>query len=187
MTPFCRIPLDVRGCEANHRKIFLEMPDEQFREQFGGRIPRHEEKLQWIDRAVRELNPESLFRNDRYLVGLYRRPPFIHLDIHRHDGGTCKEWRDFQQIKNELVGPEHEAVELFPAESRLIDCSNQYHLWVCEDPRVRFPLGWPKRVAPQEYLAADRKRQGAVAAGWQPLTDGVGWICSTPSCSVRIA
>jgi len=42
----------------------------------------------------------------------------------RHD------WREMQRIKNEIMGDEREAVELFPAESRLVDTSNQFHLFV---------------------------------------------------------
>ena len=100
MTPFRQIPLDVQGTEANHRQFYLSLPDELFREQFGGRIPERAEKMKWIEEAIRQNNPDCLFSNDMDIVGLYRRPPFIHLDIHRHDGGTCKGWRDFQQIKN---------------------------------------------------------------------------------------
>jgi len=42
----------------------------------------------------------------------------------RHD------WREMQRIKNEIMGEEREAVEIFPAESRLVDTSNQFHLFV---------------------------------------------------------
>ena len=66
----------------------------------------------------------------------------IHLSIKTIRKEPIHDWRDFQQIKNELIGPEHEAVELYPAESRLIDTANQYHLWVSPDPDYRFPIGW---------------------------------------------
>ena len=156
MTPFRQIPLNVQETEANHRRTLLSLPDELFREQFDGRIPGQHEKLKWIDETVKELNPERLYQNDTYWVGFYRRPPYIHLDIHRLDGGTCKEWRDFQQIKNELVGPEFEALELFPAESRLVDTANQYHLWVLADPTSRFSVGWWGRhvLGKQESVSA---------------------------------
>jgi len=51
-----------------------------------------------------------------------------------------------QRIKNEIVGPEHEAVELFPAESRLVDTSNQYHLWVLTSDENRWPFGFQTRL-----------------------------------------
>jgi hypothetical protein len=53
----------------------------------------------------------------------------VHLSIKRFDRGPVRDWRHLQQIKNEVVGPEAEAFEIFPAESRLVDTANQYHLW----------------------------------------------------------
>ncbi len=73
-------------------------------------------------------------------------PPIVHLDLARHDGQPITSWQDLQQIKNELVGPECEGVELFPAESRLVDTAHQYHLWVVEDAQFRFPFGYDRRV-----------------------------------------
>jgi hypothetical protein len=52
-----------------------------------------------------------------------------HLSICRTDKQAVHDWRAFQRIKNELAGPEWEAVEIYPAESRLVDMANQYHLW----------------------------------------------------------
>jgi len=86
-----------------------------------------------------------VFRNSRYLVisrELKAVSPFgkgYHLSIKRNDQEIIRDWRDLQRIKNELFGPEAEAVELFPAESRLVDAANQYHLWVF--PTYRFPFG----------------------------------------------
>lgn len=66
----------------------------------------------------------------------------VHLNIRRRDGGPIlRDWRHFQQIKNELLGEECEAVELYPAESRLVDTSNKYHLIGVADPAFRFPFG----------------------------------------------
>jgi hypothetical protein len=50
------------------------------------------------------------------------------------------DWRHKQYIKNQLAGPEEEAVEIFPAESRLIDGANQFHLWGAFGSPV--PHGW---------------------------------------------
>jgi hypothetical protein len=157
VTSFVEVPMDAAATEMNHREIFWELPDDVFREQFGGRLPSREEKLALIEEKVKSLNPERVFENDTYWVGMTRRPPFIHLDIRRHDGGTCKEWRDFQHIKNELVGPEFEAIELFPAESRLIDTANQYHLWVIADPKGRFAVGWWRRCVLGKQIELTRR------------------------------
>jgi len=86
--------------------------------------------------------------NDLYQVQVRPLPEirFVHLNIRRRDGGPIlRDWRHFQQIKNELVGPECEAIELYPAESRLVDQTNKYHLYACTDPAFRFPIGWTER------------------------------------------
>jgi hypothetical protein len=85
----------------------------------------------------------EMYVNSRYQVML--RPSggdMIHLSIKRIDQEPVRSWRDLQRIKNELVGPECEAVELYPAESRLVDSANQYHLFVLTNPAQRIPLGF---------------------------------------------
>jgi hypothetical protein len=63
------------------------------------------------------------------------------LSIKRLDKGPIHDWRHMQEIKNMIVGPEHEGCELYPAESRLVDTANQYHMFVSRDPKFRFPFG----------------------------------------------
>ena len=65
----------------------------------------------------------------------------IHLSIRHNDRKPIRDWRHFQRIKNELVSAEREALELYPAESRLVDEANQYHLWVLPTGEI-FPLGF---------------------------------------------
>jgi hypothetical protein len=36
-------------------------------------------------------------------------------------------------------------VQLFPAESRLVDTGNEYHLWVYPNPNVRMQIGFKDR------------------------------------------
>jgi hypothetical protein len=90
--------------------------------------------------------------NDIYQVALRRlavapgSTPMIHLNIRRRDGKPIlRDWRHFQRIKNELIGEECEAVEIYPAESRLNDTSNKYHLWCFADPAFRLPFGMTRR------------------------------------------
>jgi hypothetical protein len=149
VTPFAEVSLR-RGPEAirAYREICLCQSDELLCEVFQGRVPSPAEKLAWADRTAQLMIPDRAFRNDTYEVLMNLGRPFIHLDIRRHDGGAATNWRDLQQIKNELIGTEHEAVELFPAEGRLVDAGNQYHLWVYADPVTRFPLGWWQRCVP---------------------------------------
>jgi hypothetical protein len=89
-----------------------------------------------------------LYENSRYQVIARERQspelgPYVHLTIRSTDGAPRHDWRDFQRIKNELVGEEAEAVQLYPAESRLVDTANHYHLWVFR--RYRFPFGLQER------------------------------------------
>jgi hypothetical protein len=90
--------------------------------------------------------------NDLYQVAKRRVLPehpwnhtgnnMIHLNIRRRDGKPIfRDWRHFQWIKNQLIGEECEALEIYPAESRLHDTSNKYHLWGFADPEIRCPFG----------------------------------------------
>lgn len=78
---------------------------------------------------------------------------FTWLSIRRNDRKPIRDWRHFQRIKNELCGPEREAIELFPAESRLVDEANQYHLWVLAEGE-RVPLGWNVRMVSGSHEAS---------------------------------
>ena len=69
----------------------------------------------------------------------------MHICIRRRDGSMFKDWRHFQQIKNEVAGPEREAIELYPRESRLVDTSNKWHLWVMPEGTSMDGVGWTKR------------------------------------------
>lgn len=96
-----------------------------------------------------ESGESELWINEMYAVEVDRKPlvskdfyDMIHLSIKRIDRAPIHDWRDLQEIKNELVGEMNEAVELYPAEDRVVDTSNQYHLWVFVDPEIRFPFGW---------------------------------------------
>ena len=66
--------------------------------------------------------------NDRYTAIVYQRGEMTELSIRRNDRKPSMDWRDMQWIKNQLLGPEIEAVQIFPAESRLMDAANQYYL-----------------------------------------------------------
>lgn len=69
-------------------------------------------------------------------------PAMTHLAINRHDFAALgtEHYRDLQRIKQTLLSAKCDAVEVYPAESRLNDCVNQYHLWCLDDSAVRFPL-----------------------------------------------
>jgi len=91
---------------------------------------------------------DEAYENSRYFVLLRRIAsplgPCTHLSLRRADRDAVHDWREMQRIKNELVGPEVEALELYPAESRLVDQANQFHLWCF--PGARIPIGFDQRA-----------------------------------------
>jgi hypothetical protein len=106
------------------------------------------------DAAVAALLAGSteVWRNDKYVVTVRRRMDsgdVMSLSIRRDDRKAAHDWRDFQRIKNEIAGPETEALELYPAESRLVDTANQYWLW-CMPKGEMLPAGFPNRVVSYE-------------------------------------
>lgn len=111
------------------------------------------------------LRHETIYVNDLYQVHVRDvawpdGSPMKHLSIKRRDKGAIHDWRHLQQIKNMLVGPECEGIELYPAEARLVDEANQFHLWVFCDPALRVPLGAQERlVAGPEEAAQCGARQ----------------------------
>jgi hypothetical protein len=93
---------------------------------------------------VRQLmHGREVWRNDRYVVMVDRHPEgwVTVLSIRRDDRKPIRDWRHFQQIKNDIAGPTVEAVELYPAADRLVDTANQYWLW-CLPPGELAPFGF---------------------------------------------
>lgn len=80
--------------------------------------------------------------NDLYQVDVELGEGTAHLVIRRMDKAPVREWTHMQDIKNQLLGPECEAVELYPPESQLVDARNQYHLWGFTDPEGTFGVGF---------------------------------------------
>lgn len=95
-------------------------------------------------------NGAQSYYNGKYQAILSRaedgfgRPIFV-LSVRREDRKALMDWRDLQWIKNQILGPEVEAVQLFPAESRLVDTSNQYYLFAYDEGQT-FPFGFSDRM-----------------------------------------
>lgn len=120
--------------------------------------------------------PHTIFRNRVYEVWVTRIaecvwtpfgavgapfPRVVWLSIKRLDRRSIHDWRELQRIKNELCGEDCEGVELYPAEDRHVDTSNQYHLWVFPN-NVRLPFGYGDRLvlAPgQKMFPGDKSVQ----------------------------
>ncbi len=112
--------------------------------------------------AIRELERQDVFMNKTYQVnvGRVQTPfgPMLHLSIKRRDKQPIHDWRELQQIKTQIVGPECEAVELYPAESLVVDTANQYHLWALPSPGIRFPFGFEEGLVSGESVGGAIQR-----------------------------
>jgi hypothetical protein len=127
--------------------------------------PVYQNRQQWVDYLLGKggteamasatwsrLSESAFYENDTYLVQVDKNPPHQFrgavvwmLWIKRHDNDHNRDPLDFQAIKDQLVGKDVEAVELYPAESRLCDGANRTGL-VCflslnGAPYPQFPVG----------------------------------------------
>ncbi len=106
---------------------------------------------------------DPVFANDVYQVVVREVKcewgDMVHLSIKRNDREPLHDWRDLQEIKNQLVGPEHEGIELYPAESRRVDTSNQYHLWVLKEKGIKFPFGFEERLVTDVPISKSKNRK----------------------------
>ena len=135
--------------------------------------------LQGIDGTDVPLDPDAVYlRNNIYQIDLRLIEPtepfgrIAWISIKRTDRAPIHDWRDLQQIKNLVVGKEVEAVEVYPAESRLVDTSNQYHLWAFIDGYT-LPFGYVERLVmvpdnPDGSNNGSRSRQRPWLKGEQP-------------------
>ena len=83
-----------------------------------------------------------------------------HLSIKRHDREPMQDWRVLQRIKTEIVGAETEAVELYPAESRVVDTANQYHLYAFIECGL-LPLGFRAGARTDTEGGGSKQRPGS--------------------------
>lgn len=98
---------------------------------------------------VLKMTDGEWWKNDVYTVTVRDLPGQdrgVHLSIRRNDREPIHDWRDLQAIKNQLLGEECEAVELYPAESRRVDAANQFHLWGSRRRKFRFNVGFFERL-----------------------------------------
>ena len=85
-----------------------------------------------IRKSMLEISKQENWSNDIYKCAVMpvTTDGITELAITRLDREAIHDWRDIQRIKNDVMGAEREAVELYPSESRLVDTSNTYWLYV---------------------------------------------------------
>lgn len=120
------------------------------------------------EKLYEKLNEGQLWKNDLYTIAVYDQGEdgkggrFLHLSIKRNDREPIHDWRDLQRIKTELCGPEAEGVEIYPAESRVVDMANQYHLWVFTKAKLGFGFrAGAKMTAEESSKFGSKNRPGA--------------------------
>jgi hypothetical protein len=161
MKPFERAYIPQAETDALRAELMAK-PDEFLANWIAGYDPAR--KAEHIEGVIAQSKAEAYWRNDKYQVSIFEAvtvadfPAMWHVSIKRNDRAPIFNWRDIQAIKNELFGAEHEAVQLFPAESRLVDGANQYHLFVLKDPEIRFPFGFQDRVVTDEPIGKSKNR-----------------------------
>ena len=145
-----------------------------FRAQFRAPADEHQAaRLKYFhDRGI-ELYMNSIYQVE--LEELEMPPPFgrtIYLSIKTIDKQPRHDWRELQQIKNDLVGELVEAVELYPSEDRLVDTANQYHLFCFPElqfPKKQLPFGFQERlVAEGSTPGINETGKGSRQRGWRP-------------------
>ena len=106
---------------------YQELTLQKVYEDFGGKV-----SLEQCMELLTTMQREEIFLCDEYQVAVDKTTPMHgfkgwtiwHLSIKRRDKEAIHDWRDLQEIKNQICGPEIEAVELYPAEARKVDSAN---------------------------------------------------------------
>ncbi len=89
--------------------------------------------------VVNVLSEGDGFCHDKFFEGTV----WLSIRINNGDDYLC-DWREFQQIKNELCGEEYCGIEFYPPESRMVDTVNVFHIWVMPKGKD-IPLGYAYR------------------------------------------
>lgn len=104
-------------------------------------------KDEWPFMPGWETVPLRVWISNKFLAVLYEQRADgkrrLAVNQTRRNGKTWRDgitWDELQRVKNECLGPETWCVEVYPAESELVNVSNMRHLWVLnEPPETRFP------------------------------------------------
>lgn len=86
-------------------------------------------KLKMGDRPE-SFRMKKYVKNNIYSVQLIDSKDGLLIGIRRHDQSIDVPWAHKQRIKNEIMGPEFQAIEVFPKVSELVDDANMYWIWI---------------------------------------------------------
>lgn len=116
--------------------------------------------------------PDESWTNGTYDCFVKHHVDVTHLSVKRLDRAPLRNWRHFQQIKNEVCGEEREALEIYPAESRVADNANQYHLWVLPEG-ASIPLGFESGMVVVDPDDVDTFNTNGDRSRQEPMQEGL--------------
>lgn len=106
-------------------------------------LMRKRQSWSWVERtptegerarypAIRDIH--AAYFNDVYSVQVYRvrtdMGVVLHLIVRGQQDNQEPPWRDLQRIKDELLGEDAYAVQVYPRKADVVDQADVYHLWV---------------------------------------------------------
>ena len=91
---------------------------------------------------------------------------------------VCRDWRLMQRVKNEVCGTEASALEVYPAQSRLVDAANQFHLWAFP-PAIELPIGFTRRDVITTHAEAVREFPNCAQRDYGRLDEAADLLPST--------
>ena len=104
-------------------------------------------RIEWPNRDGPQLR---VLRSRDYLVQEFTAPApaIVRLSINRTSiaGDRWTDgiaWEDLQRLKCEAGYPDHDAVEVYPAQDDVVNVANMRHLWVLSD---KLPFAWRGRA-----------------------------------------
>ena len=80
--------------------------------------------------------PDRVWKNNHFVVQLFRKERHIlgklmdKVMIRRNDAEPIREWHCLQEIKNQIVGENGTAIQVFPPQNELVDVANMYWLFI---------------------------------------------------------
>ncbi len=115
---------------------------------------------EWMEVESDHIRPGSRhWRSKAYGVIVKEVDAHVKISIHSW-AGIRPSWWDVQRIKNEIVGEDATAVEVYPPQSEVVDNEEVFHIWVV--PRLPFSLHHRNHAAPEQRSGSDPLPAGSL-------------------------
>ena len=92
----------------------------------------------------------TVYRNKVFAVLVRPIPAGLHLAVSSLSG-IRPSWHEMQRIKNDVLGPDATAVEVYPPASQVVDGADMFHIWAVGP--LPFSLFATSRSQPQPPAA----------------------------------